>query len=188
MASVHPGLRLGTGLMGGKLTTQSETALTASELFTYIPAAQVFFDELSKKGWRHYFIDGYGTALVELDIDSLQYNLKAAEYPRGGITYTLSIDFERHVPRAQLKGIVNLQRFIVNICSQSQPRGVTVDLAKNEITYVHDSLWGLKGKKGIEEAKEILDIVQWLIKEKEFKLGVDDGKRYQELVTILEGK
>ena len=88
----------------------------------------------------------------------------------------------------RLKKIDNVHRFIVNICSKTYPRGVTIDLAKNEITYVHDSLWVLKGEGCIEDAKDILNILQWLIEEKKFKLAVDNAERYQELVTLLGGK
>ena len=186
MAGVHPQIRLGTGFVDGKLTTQLESFLTADELFTHIPSAQALLNELSKKGWQYYFIDGYGTVQVEVDISSSPYKLQVGEHPRGGFTYALSVDFGRSIPRPQLKSIINLQRFVVNICSKHYPRAVTIDLTKNEITYVHESLWVSKGEEGIEEAKSVLEILQWLIEEKKFELAVSGGKeKYQELVTLL---
>ena len=185
MAGVHPEIRLGSGLVDGRLNTQLESSLAADELLTHVPGAQDFFDELSKRGWRHYFIDGYGTIEVELAVSSLPYTFQHEEHPRGGFSYRLSVDFGRLTPRLHLKSIINLERFVLNICSKHFPRAVTVDLAKNEVTYMHDALWVSKG----EEAKGILEILQWLIEEKKFILGVSGGKeRYQELVAFFGRK
>ena len=178
----------GNAFADGKLTIQLEKSLTLGELLAYLPEAQVLLDEILKKGWRYYFIEGYGTAIQELGINRSQYRLQTKEHLRGGLTYMFLIDFGRAIPKPQLKGISNLQRFIVNICGKYYPRSVTIDIAKNEVTYVHDSLWGYKGEQGEEEAKDILNILRWLIEEKKFKLGVNYGERYQELVKLLRGK
>lgn len=178
----------GNAFADGKLTIQLEKSLTLGELLAYLPEAQVLLDEILKKGWRYYFIEGYGTAIQELGINRSPYRLQTKEHLRGGLTYMFLIDFGRAIPKPQLKGISNLQRFIVNICGKYYPRSVTIDIAKNEVTYVHDSLWGYKGEQGEEEAEDILNILRWLIEEKKFKLGVNDGERYQELVKLLRGK
>jgi len=187
MAGITPLVPPRTGIVDGKLEIKTGASLTLDELLTYRPTAEAFLNELSEKGWRYYFIDGYGTVLKEMEI-SAPYTFLASEHPRGGLTYTLSVDFGRAIPNALLKDIISLDRFVVNICSQDYPRGVTVDLTKNEVTYVHESLWVLKGKGCTEEAKDVLKILQWLIEEKKFKLAVGDGKRYRELVTLFSGK
>ena len=186
-AVIFPAIPM-TGSVDGKLDIRVEKFLTLDELLTHLPAAKAFLDELSKKGWRYYFIEGYGTVVMQLEMVSSPYAAQVKEHPRGGLSYSMSLDFGRSTPRLKLAGIIEVQRFIVNICSKYYPRGVAIDMAKNEVTYVQESLWVSKGKKVKEDAKDILDILQWLIKEKKFKLGVSEDKKYQELVTLLGGK
>ena len=188
MAGVFPAVPPRTGRMDGKLAIQTERFITLDELLTHHPTAKAFLSELSKKGWRYYFIDGYGKVLAELEVDSTPYTFQMQEHPRGGFTYALSVDFGRRLPMLKLKRIINLQRFIVNICSQHYPRGVTIDLTKNEVTYVHESLWVSKRAEDTEEANDVLKILQWLIEEKKFKLAVGNGEKYRELITLLRGK
>ena len=186
-AVIFPAIPM-TGSVDGKLDIRVEKFLTLDELLTHLPAAKAFLDELSKKGWRYYFIDGYGKVQKEMEISSLPYTFQVEEHPQGGFVYSISLDFGRYTPEALLKGIINLHRFIVNICSNTYPRGVTIDLTKNEVTSVHESLWVSKGKEDREGAKEVLKILQWLIEEKKFKLAVGDGERYRELLTLLGDK
>ncbi len=187
MAGITPLVPPRTGVVDGKLEVKTETLLTLDEVLTYRPAAQAFLDELSEKGWRYYFIECYGTVLKEMVI-SAPYTFLVGEHLRGGFTYKLTVDFGRAIPDALLKDVISLDRFIVNICSLDYTRGVTIDLVKNEVTYVHESLWVLKGEGCTEEAKDVLKILQWLIEEKKFKLAVGDGKRYRELVELVGGK
>lgn len=179
-AVIFPAIPM-TGSVDGKLDIRVEKFLTLDELLTHLPAAKAFLDELSKRGWRYYFIEGYGTVVMQLDMVSSPYAAHVKEHPRGGLSYSMSLDFGRSTPRLKLGGIIDLQRFIVNICSKYYPRAVTVDLTKNEITYVHESLWVSKGEKD----KDVLKLLRWLIEEKKFKLGVGDGDRYKELVALL---
>ena len=176
------------GSVDGRLDIRVEKFLTLDELLKHVPTAQAFLDELSKRGWRYHFIEGYGMVVMQLEMVSSQYAAQVKEHPRGGLSYALSLDFGRTAPRLRLGCIINLQRFVVNICSKYYPRAVTIDLTKNEITYVHESLWASKREEVKEEAKEILELLQWLIEEKKFKLGVGDGKRYKELVALLGGE
>lgn len=188
MAGVVPILPPRNGFMNGKLQTQYKKSLTMDELLANSPGVKDFFDELSEKGWRYYFIDGYGMVTMELEVESSEYSFGSGEHPRGGFAYSLSLDFERCLPKLQLKDIVNVERFVVNICSKHYPRGVTIDLTKNKITYVHESLWVSEGAEGVEEAKDVLNILKWLIEEKKFKLGGGEEERYRELVAFLGGK
>lgn len=187
MAGITPLVPPRTGVVDGKLEIKTETSLTLDEVFAYRPAIQDFLDELSEKGWRYYFIECHGTVLKEMAI-SAPYTFLVGEHLRGGFTYKLTVDFGRAIPDALLKDVISLDRFIVNICSRDYPRGVTIDLVKNEVTYVHESLWVSKGEGCIDEARDVLKILQWLIDGKKFKLAVGNGKRYRELVTLLGGK
>jgi len=187
MAGVVPILPPRTGCMNGKLEVEAERFITLDELRKNLPAATAFLDELSEMGRRYYFIDAYGRVLMELDIEATEYKWQTNEHARGGFAYNLFLDFGRRLPRVQLKEIISLDRFVVNICGKDHPRVVTVDLTKNEVTYVHDCLWVAKGKGYTKEAKDVLKILQWLIEEKKFKLAVSGGKKYyRELVALLE--
>jgi len=184
MAGITPLVPPRTGVADGKLEIKTDTFLTLDELLTYRPTAQAFLDELSENGWRYYFIEGYGTVLKEMEV-SAPYKFLVGEHPRGGFTYTFTVDFGRGIPNALLKDVISLDRFVVNICSKDYPRGVTIDLIKNEITYVHESLWVSRGEGCAEEARDVLKILQWLIDKKNYKLAVGDGEKYRELVNLL---
>ncbi|MDP2916462.1 MAG: hypothetical protein Q8O16_00870 [Dehalococcoidia bacterium] len=189
MAGVVAVLPPRTGCMNGKLEVQTQRFITVDELRTHLPSARAFLDEVTKKGRRYLFIDGFGEVLMEVDIEAAEYKWQTSEHPRGGFAYSLSMDFGRRLPKVRLKEIVNVDRFIVNICSKDYPRGVTVDLIKSEVTYVHDCLWVTKGKGCAAEAKDVLKILKWLVEDKKFKLAADGGKRrYQQLVALLGGK
>ena len=187
MAGVVPVVPPQSGSMDGRLEVQAERFVTLDELLTHFPAYKTFLDELSQKGWQYHFIDGYGRVVMEMSIDQAPYSWQASEHPRGGFAYTLSMDFGRRLPKLELKSITSLDRFIVNICSQDYPRAVTVELTRNEVAYVHDSLWVLKGEGCPIEAKRVLEILQWLVEEKNFKLVASGGeKHYRELAALLK--
>lgn len=187
MAGITPLVPPRTGIVDGKLEIKTETSLTLDEVLKYRPDAQAFLDQLSKKGWRYYFIECYGTVLKEMEV-SAPYNFRVGEHLRGGFTYTLTMEFGRTIPNALLKDVISLERFVLNICSKDYPRGVTIDLTKNEVTYVHDSLWVSKGEGCTEEARDVLRILQWLIEDKKFKLAAGDGDKYRELVNLFSKK
>lgn len=176
-----------SGIVSGKLGIETEASLTFDELVTHLPDTKAFFGELTKRGWRYYFIDGYATVIQEVEVSS-PYRFLREGHPYGGSMYTLSIEFGRRLPQVLVKSIIKLDGFVVNIASADHVRAVTIDLAKNEVTYVHDSLWVLKGKGCEKEARDVLKILKWLIEERNFKLGVGDDDRYRELVTILGRK
>ena len=173
------------GSVDGRLDIRVDKYLTLDELLTHLPAAKSFLKELSGKGWRYYFIEGYGIVVMQLEMASSPYAAQVKEHPRGGLNFSLSLDFGRSVPQLKLGRIIDLHRFIVNICSKHYPRAITVDLSKSDIIYVHESLQGTKKEEVKEEVRDIMEILQWLIGVKKFKLGISDRKRYKELMTLL---
>ena len=189
MAGVVPVVPPRTGSMEGKLDVETERFVTFDELCTHLPQAKAFFDELDKKGRLFFFVDCHCRVVLELEVDSAPYTWQTYEAPRGGYAYRLAFDFGRRLPKLNLKKIVSLERCVINICSRDYARGVTVDLTKNEVTYVHDSLWVSRGEGCAEEAKDVLNILQWLVEDKKFKLAVSGGESYyRELVALLGGK
>jgi hypothetical protein len=189
MAGVIPIVPPRTGSMTGKLDVETERFVTFDELYTHLPQAKVFFDELEKKGRTFFFIDCHCKVVLEMELDSAPYTWQMYEAPHGGYAYKLAFDFGHRLPKLNLKKIVSLERCLVNICSRDYARGVTVDLTKNQVTYVHDSLWVSRGKGCAEEAMDVLTILQWLVEEKQFKLAVSGGESYyRELVSLMGGK
>jgi len=140
------------------------------------------------KGWRYFFIEGYGVILAELDIHSLPFTYQAKEHLRGGFINTLSVDFGRSIPKPRLKSIINLERFIINIRNQDYSRAITIDIAKNEITYIHDLLWICKGEDCMKEAEGVFRILEWLVEEKKLRLPNGEDEKYRELTILFAGK
>jgi hypothetical protein len=188
MAGVVPVVPPRSGSMEGKLYVETDRFLTFDELYTYVPRYKTFFDELDKKGWRFLLIDSHSKVVMELDIVNAPYTWQSYEAPRGGFAYKLDFDFGRRLPMLKLFKVISLDMCIINICSRDYARAVTVDLIKNEITYVHDSLWILKGEGCAREARDVLGILQWLLNNKEFKITANGGeKQYKELVALMGG-
>jgi len=189
MAGVVPVIPPRTGLMEGKLDVETERFVTFEELCTHQPSAKEFFGELDAKGRPFLLIDCHCRVVLELEVALAPYSWQTYEAPRGGYAYKLAFDFGRRLPALRLKKIVDLERCMVNICSRHFARGITIDLTKNEVSYVHDSLWVSKGVGCAEEAKDVLDILRWLVDEKKFKLAVSGGESYyRELIAIMGGE
>jgi hypothetical protein len=189
MAGVVPVMPPPVGLTNGKLEVETERFITFEEMVNFFPSSKAFFDELDQLNRRYYYIDGHGRVVLEIDIEGADYKWKSEEHPRGGMVYNLSVDFGRRLPAIDLKRIVSLDRFIVNICSKNYPRAVTVDLLNNEVVYVHESLWIQKGEENRDESKDVLQILQWLIEKKQFKLVTEGGlKQYRNLMSLLGGQ
>jgi hypothetical protein len=178
MAGVTPILPPRTGCINGKLEVETDRFIILDELLTSLPAMKTFFSELTRMGWSYFFIEGYGTVVLEIEIAETDYKWLAQEHPRGGFAYNLALEFGRRLPKIGFKNISRLNRFIINICSKDHARGVTADLKSKKVTFIHDSLWGLKSGKITREAKDILEIVRWLIEEKKFKLEVSGGMEH----------
>lgn len=189
MAGVVPIVPPRTGTMGGKLQVETNRFITFDELCSHVPHIKAFFDELDKKDFKYLLIDSHGRAVMEIDIEAASYIWQSYEAPRGGFAYKLDFDFGRRLPRMNLKSIISLENCIINIRTKDFPRGVTVDLIKNEITYVHDSLWVLKGEGCSKEAREVLRVLNWLISDKKLKIAAPGGeKHYKELAALMGGK
>jgi hypothetical protein len=189
MAGVVPIVPPRTGFMAGKLEVETERFITFAELCVHVPHVKAFVAELDKQGWRYLLIDAHGKVVMELELAAAPYNWQSYEAPRGGFAYKLAFDFGRQLPRLILKRILGLDNCILNISSRDYARAVTVDLTKNEITYVHDALWVARGEGYAREANEVLKILRWLVEEKHYQLAISGGvSYYQELTARLGGK
>ncbi len=187
MAGITPLVPPRTGAVNGKLDIKTDTHLTHDELLKFCPQFEPFLDEITKKGWRYLYIEGFATVVKQMIISS-PYRFMVGEHPQGGLIYTMNIDFGRNIPDANLKELLNLDRFIINISSKDFPRAVTADLVKKEVIYVHESLWISEGKECKDEAGRVLEILRWLVDEKKFTIKTDDRNKYRELVATVGKK
>lgn len=183
MAGITPLVPPRTGIVDGKLEIKTDTFLTFDELLKHRPQFEAFLEEISGKGWRYLYIEGFGTVIKEMNV-SAPYKFMVGEHPQGGMTYNMTLDFGRAIPDARLKKVISLDRFIINISSKHYPRAVTVDLTKNDITYVHESLQASKKEDYGEEAKGVLAILRWLVEEKKFNLKAGDDIKNRKLERI----
>ena len=103
MAGVVPILPPRTGNMAGKLVLETERSITLDELLAHTPSAKTFLNELSGKGWKYYFIDGYGKVELEFNLDSYPYNWQTYEHPRGGFAYKLTLGLLKNVTVANVR-------------------------------------------------------------------------------------
>ena len=188
MAGVVPVVPPRIGSMEGRLDVETERFVTFDELCTHLPQAKAFFDELDKKGRTFFFVDCHCRVMLELEVTSAPYTWQTYEAPRGGFAYKLTFDFGRCLPKLGLKKIISLDRCEVNICSRDYARGATIDLTKNEVIYVHDSLWVSRGEGCVEEAKDVLNILRWLVEDKKFKLAINGGESYYRDLVALMGE
>jgi hypothetical protein len=189
MAGVVPIVPPRTGSMAGKLEVETTRFITFDELCAHVPQVKSFLEELDKQGWKYLLIDAQGKVVMELTLAAAPYTWQSYEAPRGGFAYKLAFDFGRQLPRLALKRILGLDNCIINICSRDYARAVTVDLTKNEVTYVHDALWVSRGEGHVREAQGVLQILRWLVEEKHYKLAVSGGEgHYRELKAGLGGK
>jgi len=125
--------------------------------------------------------------VMEMLIEAAPYTWQSYEAPRGGFAYTLDFDFGRRLPRMALKNVISLENCIINIRTRDYARGVTVDLIQKAVTYVHESLWVSCGKGCTSEAKQVLQILRWLVEDKKFKLAVSGGESYYRKLSALMG-
>ena len=187
MAGITPLVPPRTGAVNGKLEIKTDTFLTLDELLKHRPQFEPFLDEITQKGWRYFYIEGFGTVIKEMNV-SAPYKFIVSEHPRGGLTYTMTMDFGRAIPDAKLKEVISLDRFIINIASKRYPRAMTIDLTRSEVTYVNESLWVSSEEGYTEEAKGALNILRWLIEEKKFSLKVEKGAKLWELIANIGKK
>jgi hypothetical protein len=189
MAGVVPIVPPRTGSMSGKLEVEAERFITFNELCSHVPPVKAFFDELDKKGLKYLLIDSHGKVVMEITLEAAPYTWQTHDAPRGGVTYKLAFDFGRHLPRMGPKNVISLENCIINIRTRDYARGVTVDLIQKAVTYVHDALWVSRGEGCAREAKEVLQILRWLVEDKKFKLEVSGGESYyRELMASMGGK
>lgn len=171
----------------GHVSLLSTNRMVPREILIFHPEIQRELDEIEKKGWKYLYVEAIGTSQSEITLLKSHYKIKPALFNRGqgmpGSILELSIDQE--LPK--MTGVSRVDTFRVNVCSKSFPRAATIDLAKNEVSYLHDPFWKWEAdwevdEKKLSDAMQVYDIAVWLIEEKKFKLTEElHPERFSEL-------
>jgi hypothetical protein len=172
------------GVARGKLTLEYSGRLIPEKVLETFPEYKKMLDEIKEKGWRYVYIEISGKSLIDLEISD--YPCKVIPYGvwAGPNAFTLDIDLGRKLP--ELK-VGEVEQFRINIASKSYPRIVTVDLAKQVITYIDENFWNWKDEwkddeQKLQPAREAYEVVKWLVEEKKFKLHEEyRAEKYQEI-------
>jgi hypothetical protein len=172
----------------GRLSLTSTGRMIASDILAFHPEIQAKLDEIEKKGWKYLYIETIGTSKSEITLAKSTYKIMPSPYHpegRGLPDNIVEITIGHEVPK--VKAVPEVPLFKVNVCSASFPRAATVDLSKDEVTYLHEPFWKWEvgsevDEKKLSDAKEVYEIAAWLIDEKKFKLGGEvTEQRYSEL-------
>ncbi|MDG6907851.1 MAG: hypothetical protein JRN20_18930 [Nitrososphaerota archaeon] len=185
-----------------KVALRSTGGMNPEDILKFHPEIQVQLDEIVKQGWSYLYIQTIATTLAEVNAENTSYKIAPSLGLFSAITHgapenVLELDIGTNMPA--ITGIPEVNEFRINICSNSLPRAATVDLAAGLISYIHDPFWKWqngweKDEKKLSDAKEVYNIISWLLEKKKYKLREDlDFARYLELSQIfvslsLEGK
>jgi len=167
------GIPLNKGWAKGKLLLEAGEA-TLQEAMKFHPQIESMLREIEGKGWMHLYVEHQAKIVGEIEFSGNEYQIVPWSILRG--PYGIMIDISSNFP--VVKG-VKLEKLVYNIYTRKTfPRAVTADLLNKKITYINDAFW--KWEKGWEEdeeklskAREVYEVVKWLIDEKKFGLHKD---------------
>ncbi|MEM1677383.1 MAG: hypothetical protein QW095_06065 [Nitrososphaerota archaeon] len=157
----------------GKITLKYSGRLTPELALKCAPEYRSILEEIVSKGWRYLYIETMGRYSIELDLSGRPSRIipYAADWY---VTGRFFIDVELSKPLPELK-VEGVDEFRINISTKNFPRAVTVDLAKQVITYIESVFWDwsdewINDQEKLSNALEVYPVVKWLIEEKKFKL------------------
>ncbi len=177
------------GKAKGKLTLEYTGKLNPEEVLKTFPEFREALNEIKSKGWRYVYIEITGKSFIELEVADYPCRIIPYGVWAGANAFTLDIDLGRKLPEVK---VGEVEQFRINIASKTFPRAATVDLAKKVITYIEEGFWNWRNEwkddeSKLQPAKEVYEIVKWLIEEKKFKLHENyQEARFQELKREIE--
>jgi len=177
-----------------KLKFRGQLELSEKDVLRFYPDLQSFLKEIKSKGWGYTFTDIVGEAEVELDVEKLDFKLnyyppRIDEFKEEG-RYTLEADIGKKPP-AVLR-VLSVTGFRMEISSKHSWRAVGIDPQKKVITYIEDVLHSFviskrERPRKLSEAREIYEIVKFLITEKGYRLKDEYViEKYKQLVDLFE--
>jgi hypothetical protein len=155
------------GFTKGKLSIEYTDMVYPLAVLEFHPEIKAQLDEISKQGWTYLFIESRAKSVSEFEIDQ-SYRLL-----EDGVGYYVQLYLGDHPP--PITGMPEVTMFIINICTKSFPRAVTIDLSKNMITYIHEAFWewqeGWKDDPTrLAQATEVYEVARWVLEVKKMKL------------------
>jgi hypothetical protein len=179
-----------------QVALRSTSRMSALDILKFHPEIGARLDEIESQGWTFLYIETVATALAEVSLENTVYRINPeASRPKldaRGQPFENVLELEIGTELPAIIGIPEVKEFRINICSKSFPRAATVDLATGIVSYLHDSFWKWEqgsesDKKKLSDAREVFEIVTWLLDVKKYKLHEDlKGERYQELSRIFQ--
>ncbi len=171
---------------------KGEFNLSESDIKQFHPWITPLLEEIRKKGWKYDFSNVNAEVLVELNLNELTLNLKY--YPprierleeKGSYEISAKIGDK---PPAVMK-ILSIEKFNVEISTEHCWCAVEIDPFKRKIKSIHDILWhdfNRSGPNKLAEAREVYEVVKWLIDEKGFILADNYVvENYKKLLDLFE--
>jgi len=140
-------------------------------IIRFYPSIKAFLDSIRSKGWKYSFKDVTGKARVILDLDRVNFDLKyyppsIEEFEEKG-KYVVEATIGDKPP--SIVKVESIDSFKISISTEHAWSCVSIDPINKVITYIEDVLWGgirLKGERGPEklsEAREVYDVVKFLL-------------------------
>ena len=180
-----------SGEADGRIELVSSDRMVAADILQFHPEIEAKLKEINGQGWSYLFIETVASTRAIITLNKAKFKIVPIPTYRPNSPEENRIEFEigTEVPRAD--SIPEVKEFRINICSKSFPRAVTLDLASGVVSYVHDPFWKWqrgdeKDETKLNEAREVYEILRWLLDVKKYRLEQAlDMRRYEELARLF---
>lgn len=170
---------------------KGEFSLSEDDVIKFHPWINPLLEEIKEKGWNYRISNVNAEVLVELNLDELVLTLnyyppRIEKFEEEG-TYEISAKLGNEPP-AIIK-VISVEKFDIDISTEHCWCAVEIDPFERKINRIRDVLWnfGKEGPKKMSEAREVYEVVKWLIDEKGFKPADNYVvKSYKNLLDLFE--
>ena len=165
-------------------------------IFRFYPEIRSLVNSIKDRGWRYSFTDIVGRAKVNLNLNKIRFKLtyyppRIERFEEKG-SYGISAEVGEKPPA--ILDVECIESFKISISTEHAWDCVSIDFFKKTITYIRDVLWngprlgGGREPKKLSEAREIYDVVKFLL-EKGYKFENEYViENYKKLVDLFEKK
>ncbi|MHA1710429.1 MAG: hypothetical protein ACTSXJ_11495 [Candidatus Baldrarchaeia archaeon] len=161
-------------------------------ILRFHPELNPLLESIKRRGWRYRFIDVTGSARVLLYLHRVFFKLnyyppRIERFEERG-TYTIETEVGENPPA--VLNVESIDSFKISISTEHVCGCVTIDPLRRIITHIADVLWsGMKEdlSEKLVKAKEVHEVVQFLL---DMGYALEDActmERYKKIVDLLEG-